>query len=465
MTKMKKRDIIRAAKMVYFILMCTLFAVVWFHSFNGMIVFNSPRRLGAAFVLLFALLFFFLIRVYEGVRISIAKVSTVVYSQMLSVIMADGVIFALLWLLAAEFPPFPPFICLLLGQFLICVVWSTLANKLYYKVYKPRKTVALYRDNWDCSQMWELNTISRKFSLQKMVCVPGEVNEAVLRELDEAEVVFVRGLPANERNDVIKYCMKEGIELYLWPKIGDIILSGAEHTHLFHVPMMKLERYAPTFEYQILKRSLDIFASLAGIIVLSPFMLITAAAIKAYDGGPALYKQIRLTKDGREFSILKFRSMRVDAEKDGVARLSTGDKDDRITPVGRIIRAIRFDELPQLFNILRGDMSIVGPRPERPEIAKQYEEVMPEFNLRLQAKAGLTGYAQVYGKYNSTPYDKLQMDLLYIAHPSFLEDIKLILATIKILFMKESTEGIAEGQTTANKAVDVPAHNEEETLV
>ena len=219
---------------------------------------------------------------------------------------------------------------------------------------------------------------------------------------------------------------------------------------MFHVPMMRLNRYGPKFEYLMFKRLFDICISLCGIIVLSPFMLLTALMIKLQDGGPVLYKQVRLTKDDKEFKILKFRSMRMDAEKDGVARLSTGENDDRITPVGKIIRAIRFDELPQLFNILKGDMSVVGPRPERPEIASEYEKEMPEFRLRLQAKAGLTGYAQVFGKYNSLPYDKLQMDLLYIANPSILQDLRIMLATIKILFMKESTEGVAEGQTTAS---------------
>ena len=141
--------------------------------------------------------------------------------------------------------------------------------------------------------------------------------------------------------------------------------------------------------------------------------------------------------------------MRVDAEKDDVARLSTGEKDDRITPVGRIIRKVRIDELPQLIDILVGNLSIVGPRPERPEIAEQYEKEMPEFKLRLQVKAGLTGYAQVYGQYNTTPYDKLQMDLIYIANTSVLEDLKICFSTVKILFMPESTEGVAEGQTTA----------------
>ena len=140
--------------------------------------------------------------------------------------------------------------------------------------------------------------------------------------------------------------------------------------------------------------------------------------------------------------------MRVNAEKDGVARLASAH-DDRITPVGHFIRACRLDELPQLFNILKGDMTIVGPRPERPEIAAQYEKEMPSFNLRLQVKAGLTGFAQVEGRYNSTPYDKLQMDLMYINSMSVSEDLKLMFATVKILFMPESTEGVSEGQTTA----------------
>ena len=178
-------------------------------------------------------------------------------------------------------------------------------------------------------------------------------------------------------------------------------------------------------------------------------MLATAIAIKVTDGGPVFYKQVRLTKNGKLFNVLKFRSMRVDAEKDGKARLSTGEKDDRITPVGRVIRKVRIDELPQLLNILSGSMSLVGPRPERPEIAELYEQVLPEFRLRLQAKAGLTGYAQVYGKYNTTPYDKLQMDLMYIATSSVLEDLRIIMATIKILFVPESTDGVEEGQMTA----------------
>ena len=260
--------------------------------------------------------------------------------------------------------------------------------------------------------------------------------------------VFLSGVHSTPRNRIIKYCVAKNISVFMIPRIGDTLMSGSHRMHMLHLPMLRLERYNPSPEYLFVKRAFDIIVSLLGIIILSPFMIITAIAIKS-DGGPALYKQVRLTKDGREFKILKFRSMKVDAEKDGVARLSSGENDDRITKVGHVIRAIRFDELPQLFNILFGDMTIVGPRPERPEIAKQYYEELPEFELRLQAKAGLTGYAQVYGKYNTTPYNKLLMDLMYISHPSILQDLAIMFSTVKILFMKDSTEGIAEGQTTA----------------
>ena len=197
------------------------------------------------------------------------------------------------------------------------------------------------------------------------------------------------------------------------------------------------------------KRIVDIIFSLAGLVIASPFMILIALAIKLYDGGPVFYKQPRLTKDKQIFMILKFRSMKMDSEVKG-AQLAKKE-DDRITPVGKLIRRIHFDELPQIFNILKGDMSLVGPRPERPEIAALYSERIPEFDYRLKVKAGLTGYAQVYGKYNTTPYDKLKLDLTYIETYSLKLDLKLLMLTFKILFQKENTEGVEAWQKTAGQ--------------
>ena len=222
---------------------------------------------------------------------------------------------------------------------------------------------------------------------------------------------------------------------------------SAERMHFFDTPLLLFRNRGLTVEQQAMKRVMDIVLSLVFIVLFSPILLIIAFLVKIYDRGPVFYRQKRLTKDGKVFDILKFRSMSVNSEKAG-ARLAAKN-DNRVTPVGRVIRQIHFDELPQFFNILKGDMSLVGPRPERPEIAAEYEKIIPEFHMRLKVKAGLTGYAQVYGKYNTTPYDKLKLDLTYIEKYSLLMDVQLIATTIKILFQKENTEGVEQWQMTA----------------
>ena len=237
--------------------------------------------------------------------------------------------------------------------------------------------------------------------------------------------------------------MEHRIKLFMLPRIADVMLRGTEQIHMLHLPILKAQRFKPSTEYLITKRLLDVFLSGIALLLLSPVFLVTAIAVRL-DGGPAIYRQKRLTKDGKVFEILKFRSMCVDAEKYSGAVLSAGEDDPRITKVGKIIRALRIDELPQLWNILVGDMSIVGPRPERPEIMEDILKELPEYSLRLQVKAGLTGYAQVYGKYNTTFYDKLLMDLMYISNPGILEDLTIMLATVRILTDKESTEGVGE---------------------
>ena len=225
------------------------------------------------------------------------------------------------------------------------------------------------------------------------------------------------------------------------------MIMNAEQIHLFDTTLLLFRNRRLSIEQKFAKRAMDIVVSLLMAIVFSPFMLVIALLIKLYDGGPVFYKQERLTLDKKVFYVLKFRSMRVDSEKSGARLAMKGDS--RITPVGRVIRNIHFDELPQIFNILKGDMSLVGPRPERPEIAEEYRREIPEFDYRLKVKAGLTGFAQVYGRYNTTPYDKLKLDLTYIENYSFFLDCKLILLTFKILFQKENTEGVEQWQVTA----------------
>ena len=220
-------------------------------------------------------------------------------------------------------------------------------------------------------------------------------------------------------------------------------MRGAEIVHLFDTPLLLYRNIGLTVEQRFLKRAFDIVVSAVMLLLTSPFLLISAVAIKLYDGGPVFFRQARGTIGGKIFYIHKFRSMIVDAEKDGISHPAE-EADPRITPVGKILRASRLDELPQLIDILMGNMSLVGPRPERIEHIKQYTEEIPEFQYRLKVRGGLTGYAQLYGKYNTSPYDKLQLDLMYIQNYSFLLDLRLIFMTVKIMFMKESTEGFTK---------------------
>ena len=250
------------------------------------------------------------------------------------------------------------------------------------------------------------------------------------------------------RNELLKFCYGKSLRVYSTPKISDIIIRSAESMHYFDTPLLLSRNDGLSIEQAFIKRAMDIFVSVVMLVITSPVFLVTAAAIKMHDGGPVFFYQERCTKDGKVFSICKFRSMIVDAEKNGASVPAT-ERDPRITPVGNIIRKLRIDELPQLLNILKGEMSLVGPRPERVEHVHLYSESIPEFAYRMKVKGGLTGYAQVYGKYNTTAYDKLKMDLMYIQNYSVLLDIEILFKTIKILFEKESTEGFSDEVSAA----------------
>ena len=248
---------------------------------------------------------------------------------------------------------------------------------------------------------------------------------------------------------MLKYCYKNSIRTYLVPKLSDIIYSGGEEITLFDTPLKLVKGRGLTPAQRFVKRTFDLILSGIAAIPTLIITLFVAIAIKAEDRGPVFYRQKRVTKDGKTFDILKFRSMIVDAESDGKPHPAT-DNDDRITKVGKVIRAMRIDELPQIFNILKGDMSIVGPRPERVEHCEKYGAEIPEFEFRNKVKGGLTGFAQIYGKYNTSALDKLRLDLMYIENYSLILDIKLILMTIRIMFKKESTEGFVKVPVEVN---------------
>jgi exopolysaccharide biosynthesis polyprenyl glycosylphosphotransferase len=460
------RALLRFVKLIDVILVSIPFILAWYYFYShDMIV--SYYRLGNIMIsFLYILLYYLISHLYHGYLIHINSISEIIFSQTISAILSNFVMYIVIWLLIFKLPN-PLALLLALGiQIIAIILWSLFSHKWYFHHFPPKKAVIIYDEKHDLDNLTRESSMMVHFDVKSIVNIHdftfdsenASMNASMEDELTDqkisqfigdSEVVFLSGLHSHERNQIIKYCVANDIVAYTLPRIGDIIMQGAEKLHLAYLPVLSVRRYNPTPEYLFIKRLFDILISIIFIVLLSPLMIVLALIIRS-DGGPAIYKQERLTKDGRIFRCYKFRSMRVDAEKDGIARLSTGENDPRITKIGRFMRSHRLDELPQLFNIIKGDMSLVGPRPERPEIAATYKEILPEFDLRLQCKCGLTGYAQVYGKYNTTPYDKLLFDLMYISKPSFVEDFKIILATFKILFMKDSTEGVAEGQTTAS---------------
>ena len=429
------------------------FAAAWYLFYSKQLFVETFYGKGHLFVIaLFVVLYVSLAKLYGGFDLTTSSASELSYGHAVAAVITAFFTYIVLWLLQRTLPNVLPLLAVMAGMILAAALWSGPAVRLTNRLLPPKRTVLIYAysEAMENGQMI-INNMPWRFALVGQLAVDGDPART-LAELKamNAEAVMICGVSSSVRNDIVKFCIAEKMEAYVRPNIGDYLINGAKTMQMCSLPVMLCQRCNPSVWYLVVKRGMDIVLSLAALVILSPLMLVTAAAIKLYDGGPVFYKQIRLTKDRKEFYVYKFRSMRVDAEKDGVARLAS-QGDDRITPVGKVIRSLRIDELPQLLCILVGTMTIVGPRPERPEIAEQYEKEMPEFALRLQAKAGLTGYAQVYGKYNTSPYNKLQMDLQYIGSMGLVTDLKIIFATIKVLFVPESTEGVAQGQTTARK--------------
>lgn len=445
-----KRTILFFASMINVCMMTALFSYSWYHFYADMMyTYRFYRRGNYVVLALYAVLLFFFSNMYGSLKIGRFRRIEVLLSQYLSLFLTNVVMYVVISLLAFRFvTPFYLFV-VLLAEMLVSTIWNVIVIKLYNRIFQPWKILLVYGERPAADLVYKVEARRDKYAIYDAVNI-NEGMEQIKKRILDFQAVIIGDIPAAERNDVLKYCYAKKVRAYVIPKISDIILMGADRIHVFDTPFMLSRGYTLSFDQRFGKRTLDIILSVLLLIAASPFMLLTALAIKLYDHGPVFYSQVRCTKGGKEFAIYKFRSMIVDAEKKGGVQLAK-EHDERITPVGRVIRAARIDELPQLFNILKGDMSFVGPRPERPELIKEYSQEMPEFVFRMRVKAGLTGYAQVYGKYNTTPYDKLKLDLFYIENYSFWTDMKLILMTVKTIFKPASTEGIEQEQTNALK--------------
>lgn len=410
---------------------------------------------GSAFSMLYVLMG----RVYGGMDIGEKKSKPIIYSFIVSLIVTDlaaNLFLSIMNVTVVNEGHFvfesPLRLLLVYGiQLLLVIVLAYAGNGIYFTFNKPASCLVIKQPGKSTDEIVrKISRMRKQFRVDKI----RNVNDYDLFDaIDQADTVFFYELATSQRAPLVSYCYQHRKEVFYSVEIADIVAMGSVQTLFDDTPMIHYKVKGLTFEQRVIKRGMDVVGSALGLLILSPVMLVTAIAIKLEDGGPVFYKQPRVTYAGREFNVVKFRSMRV---ADGNEHRSVTKDDDRITKVGRVIRKFRIDELPQLYNILKSDMSLVGPRPEMVENVEKYTRQMPEFVFRTRAKAGLTGMAQIYGKYKTSPADKLALDLTYIENYNLLLDIKLILRTILVLLTPgDSTEAFEPAAQQKDTASDM----------
>lgn len=448
------RILIKFRNTVMFFLKClviatvtTAFIGVW-QNFYGQTLFSGKGNY--LLVFLYVAVFVVFGSIYDGFKVGIMRVHELVYSLSLAVFFSNVFIYIILSLIAENLLNPLPLIVLTAFQSVMLIVLMYSLSHVYFALYKARSVLAVFAPDMRNDIIKKISLIKERFALDKGITTDRGLDE-IKKEIDKYTTVLICDFDPTLKAEVLKYCYAENKRIYILPSSADTILNGSYQVQVFDTPVLFLHNGGLSMEQRIIKRMFDIIVSGLGIIITSPIMLLTAIAVKLTSRGPVIFKQPRITRDQKVFNIYKFRSMKV--EKNSEVKKTTV-KDDRVTLAGKIIRPLRLDELPQLFNILFGHMSVVGPRPEMIELVQDYSAKLPEFNLRHKVKAGLTGYAQIYGKYNTTPQNKLNMDLHYIEHYSLLEDIKLCAMTLKILFVRESTEGFSEADSRLKNVSD-----------
>lgn len=417
------------------------YAYIWYAYYRYEIPLPFWRKGNWVVIGLYGLILFFFINIYGGFKIGFLRITDIIYSQILSILCVNFITYWQNCLIARWFIIVVPFVKLTIIEVISVILWSLAANALYSRFFPPHNILIIHADRNPDELVAKLLTRKDKYSIGELIHI-NEGMPKVYEKMQQYDSILLADIPVEYRNPLLKYCFANSKRCYLHQKISDVIIRGADNLHLFDTPLLLARNIGLNFEQRFLKRTMDILISLPLLILFSPIMILISIGIKLYDFGPVFYRQERLTIHGTPFSIYKFRSMIVDSEKNGARLASKYDK--RITPFGHFLRNTHFDELPQLINVLRGDMSLVGPRPERMEIMKEYEKKIPEFSYRLKVKAGLTGYAQVYGQYSTTAFDKLKLDLYYIENYSVWLDLKLLLMTFKIMFQREKSEGIED---------------------
>jgi Sugar transferases involved in lipopolysaccharide synthesis len=454
-TQEENRNITHLASIIITVLMEAAFVAVWLLYYNN-IAFRTHRELGAVgTILVWLILYLKFCQTYRAFKIASSSIGETAFTQFLSIGFANLILYIGACLIARRYVNVLPGAAAVIVQILLGFIWATKAKQYFLNHVSPKDCILLY--DGDVSDKERI--IGRAFA-DKLESHYGhlfnivqnypvyDVDDITFAEISKYPVIFIYELPLEKRSKITHYCVDSSKRVYITPTVEDIIARGYDVKHFIDTPLFAYNGSFKVNQTYLGKRTLDIFFSLFALVIASPIMLITAIAIKMEDGGDVFFRQKRATQGDKVFDVLKFRSMLMDAEKDGKPHPCVAG-DSRITKVGKFIRATRIDELPQIFNILSGNMSWVGPRVERIEHVDLFTKEIPEFSYRLRVKGGLTGYAQIYGKYNTSAHDKLLLDLLYIEQQSFLMDLRIIFLTIKTVFTPEATEGFDEEKSKA----------------
>lgn len=430
-------------------LLSVLYFAFWWKFYNTSYSTNFSYNGRYLLTGIYAALIYLFFKNSDGFQFGQLRKADLSVAQWIALLIVNGITYFQLCLIYNVMVTPVPMLLLMLTEAVFCFLYIHLMKFIYYILYPPYNMMMVYGTKAAAGMKLKMDSRRDKYQVNALISAE-KGYDYIIEKLAQYDAAVLNDVPNQLRNDIVKYCYQHHIRVYVVPKITDIILRNGVDITAFDTPLLLVAGQGLTFGQRFLKRALDITLSTIALIPAAPIMLLVALAIKLEDGGPVFYKQERITLNDKPFYVTKFRSMIVDAEKLTGAVLAA-DNDPRITKVGKFIRATRLDELPQLLNILKGDMSVVGPRPERMSFIQEFCKEIPEFAYRTKVKAGLTGYAQIYGKYNTCPYDKLRMDLMYIEHYSLQMDIKLILMTVRILFSKESTEGIDVAEENQKK--------------
>lgn len=449
MFKKFESTILFIMKLLLFCACAGVFFLIFGSKFYFMLI---PTRTSFITLGVFTLVYMMMNIIYGGFDIGKRKSKPIIYSFVLSVFFTDIAAHFFMCIMNitvvhnGKFVYDYPLLLLLtyIIQIFIIVVFTYGGNYIYFSANKPHDSIIITRKGEQTdSIISKIGRYKKQYNITETVFIN---DPDILKKIDKADSIFFYNLSVPERNAFVEYCYHCKKDIYYSVELSDIVSLGSHRVYFDDKSMV----YAPvkglTFEQRVIKRIMDLVIAGFGLIVTSPIFLITALCIKLEDGGPVFYKQERATYAGKVFNVIKFRSMKVE---DGSIHKSVTKNDDRITRTGRIIRKFRIDELPQLINVIKSDMSIVGPRPEMVENVEKYTKELPEFAYRQRAKAGLTGMAQIYGKYNTSPKDKLIFDLTYINEYSVWLDIKLIFRTLLVLLTPDkSTEAFEDNKKT-----------------